>query len=286
MIIDFHTHVFSPEIAGNREEYLRRDPCFGELYSNPKARTATAEELVANMDRARVDVSVVLNFGWSSHQRCVETNDYIIDCVRRYPKRLVGLFVVQPTAGEEAMAEIERCAAAGLKGIGELRPDAQGFDLGDAAFMRPFAEAVKRHNLLVLTHASEPVGHLYPGKGAVLPQMLYRFATAFPDIRLVCAHWGGGLPFYALMPEVASALRNVWFDTAASPFLYRDEIFRCVAEIVGPEKILLGTDYPLIGQERLIGRIHALGLGEETEKQILGGNAEDLLGLTCSPGRH
>lgn len=278
VIIDFHTHVFSPELAARRDEYLRKDPCFGELYSNPRAKIATAEELIASMDKAGVDISVVLNFGWASQQLCTETNDYIMDCVGRYPHRLVGFFAVQPAAGDEALAEIERCAAAGLKGIGELRPDSQGFDLGDAALMAPFAEAVRRHNLVILTHASEPVGHVYPGKGDVLPQMLYRFITAFPDLRLVCAHWGGGLPFYALMPEVASALQNVWFDTAASPFLYRDEIFCHMADILGPERILFGTDYPLIAQERLIGRIRALGMAEDTEAMILGGNAERLLG--------
>ncbi|MBI2908513.1 MAG: amidohydrolase [Chloroflexi bacterium] len=279
MIIDFHTHVFSPRIAARREAYLRRDPGFAELYSDPEARIATAEDLIVSMDEAGVDASVILNFGWSSQQLCRETNDYIIDCVQRYPGRFIGFFAVQPRTGNEAIAEIERCAAAGLRGIGELRPDSQGFDLGDEATMGPIVEPAKRHELVLLTHASEPVGHGYPGKGEVTVRSLYRFATAFPEARLVCAHWGGGLPFYALMPEVAAALRNTWFDTAASLFLYKDDIFRHVSGILGPDKILLGTDYPLIDQERFLRRIRALGRPAADEVMILGGNAAELLGL-------
>lgn len=282
MIIDFHTHVFSPQLAAKREDYLYRDPSFAELYSSPRARLASAEDLIASMDQAGFDVSVILNFGWRSHQLCVETNDYIIDCVQRYPDRLVGFFAVQPSSMNETLAEIKRCAGAGLKGIGELRPDTQGFDLGDAGFMGPLVEAVKDHDLLLLTHASEPVGHLYPGKGKVGVDSLYRFIIAFPDVRLICAHWGGGLPFYALMPEVASAMNNVWFDTAASLFLYRDDVFRRVEDILGAGKVLFGTDYPVIGQQRFLKRVRDLHLIHQTESMILGENAASLLGLKRS----
>ena len=51
----------------------------------------------------------------------------------------------------------------------------------------------------------------------------------------MCAHWGGGLPFYALMPEVEDSLSNVYFDSAASPFLYDASVFPTVAGLVGRE---------------------------------------------------
>ena len=58
-----------------------------------------------------------------------------------------------------------RCAEAGLRGIGELHPDMQGYDLGDLDTMAPLMETVREHGLIVTTHSSEPVGHAYPGKG-------------------------------------------------------------------------------------------------------------------------
>jgi len=277
VIIDFHTHIFPPWLRERRDEYIKADPCFSLLYSQPKARIATAEELIASMDEARIDVSVVLNAGWVSHELCVKTNDYILDSVSRYPTRLVGFCAIQPRAGEAAVAELERCAKAGAKGIGELGSDVQGFNLADETTMRPLVDAALKHDLIFLTHSSEPVGHEYFGKGSITPHILYSFITAFPNLKLVCAHWGGGLPFYALMPEVARALANVFFDTAATVFLYKPEIFEQMSHIIGSDKILFGTDYPLMNQNRVIAQIQSSQLPEEDKARILGANAQKLL---------
>jgi predicted TIM-barrel fold metal-dependent hydrolase len=277
VIIDFHTHIFPPWLKERRDEYIKRDPCFSLLYSHPKARMATAEELLASMDEAGIDLSVVLNAGWVSHELCVKTNDYILGSVSRYPARLVGFCAIQPGAGDAAIAELERCAEAGAKGIGELRSDVQGFDLTDKAKMKPLVDAALKHNLIFLTHSSEPVGHEYPGKGGITPDILYPFIAAFPNLTLVCAHWGGGLPFYALMPEVDKALANVFFDTAATVFLYKPEIFEQMGRIIGSDKILFGTDYPLMHQSRVLDQIQSAQLPEEDKARILGANAQKLL---------
>ena len=282
MIIDFHTHIFPPWLKERRDEYIKRDPCFSLLYSQPKAKMATAEEVVASMDEAGIDLSVVLNAGWVSHELCVETNDYILDAISRYPERLVGFCAIQPKAGDAAIAELERCAKAGAKGIGELRSDTQGFDLTDETMLKPIVEAALKHDLIFLTHSSEPVGHEYFGKGSITPDILYSFIMGFPNLKLVCAHWGGGLPFYALMPEVAKALANVFFDTAATVFLYQPQIFEEVSNIIGSDKILFGTDYPLMHQNRVIAQIQSSQLPEEDKARILGANAQKLL---CKDGR-
>lgn len=279
VIIDFHTHIFPPKVRDNRSEYLKQDPSFSTLYSNPQARLASAEDLIASMNQAGIDISIVLNIGWADHELCVETNNYILEAISHYPDRLVGFCAIQPRAGEAAIAEIERCARGGVRGIGELRSDTQGYDLGDEITMRPTAEMARRHRLVILTHSSEPVGHFYAGKGTITPDILYRFISNFTDLDIVCSHWGGGLPFYLFMPEVSQALGHVFFDTAASPFLYRNEVFAWVAQIAGADRILLGTDYPLVAQSKLIGSIQSLSLPEETKKAILGGNARKLLGL-------
>ena len=279
MIIDFHTHVFSPQINKNRGKYIDSDPCFAILYSKKDAKLTTADELIASMDKEGIDISVIVNIGWTTHELCVETNDYILESVARYPKRLIGFCTVQPNSYDAAIAEIERCAQGGIRGVGEMRPDMQLFDLVDEVLMEPFIEVLKKHKLILLTHASEPVGHDYPGKGAITPDMLYPFITSFPDLTIVCAHWGGGLPFYALMPEVAQVMTNVFFDTAASPFLYSSQVYNHVIQLVGGDKVLFGSDYPLLAQGRLLKEISSLDLPEETKNLILSGNAQRLLGI-------
>ena len=279
MIIDFHTHVFPPQIKKNRNKYIDSDPCFAILYSNPKAKLATADELIASMDEAGVDISVIVNIGWTTHELCVETNDYILESVARYPNRLIGFCAVQPQSYEAAVDEIERCARGGIRGVGELRPDMQLLDLRDKEMMEPLVEAMKKYKLILLTHTSEPVGHDYPGKGSITPDMIFPFITSFPDLPIVCAHWGGGLPFYALMPEVKQAMTNVFFDTAASPLLYSPEIYHQVTQLVGADKILFGSDYPLLAQNRIINELKSSDLPEEAKGQILGGNAQKLLSI-------
>ncbi|HET6478246.1 MAG TPA: amidohydrolase family protein, partial [Dehalococcoidales bacterium] len=196
-----------------------------------------------------------------------------------YPKRLIGFCTVQPQSLDAAITEIERCAQGGARGIGEMRPDIQLLDLGDDPIIAPFMETIKQHRLIFLTHTSEPAGHDYPGKGIITPDILYPFITTHPDITIVCAHWGGGLPFYALMPEVQKALRNVYFDTAASPFLYQPQIYALVSQLVGADKILFGSDYPLLPQSRLLQEIKATTLSDEEKGLITGENARKLLEL-------
>ena len=280
MIIDFHTHVVPPGIRERRDEYLGRDACFALLYAEPEAKLATAEEVIASMDEHGIDKSVILNLGWASHELCVETNDYILEAIARYPERLIGFCAIQPLAGDKALKELERCARNGAKGIVEMRPDVQGFDLKGDKIVKPIIEAVMKHELIFLTHASEPVGHQYFGKGKITPEVIYPLIVNFPDLKLVCAHWGGGLPFYALMPEVEKALSNVYFDTAATPFLYKPQIFKQVADIIGSDRILFGSDYPLLSPRRIIDQVESSGLSQKDKAKILGGNAKRLLSIT------
>ena len=278
MLIDAHTHVASPDLIAHLDAYKRRDDYFDLLYSSPKARLATAESLIGAMDADGVDRAVISGFGWCDARMCCDDNDYVIDAVRRYPSRLVGLAVVTPSDGTAAVAEIERCAAAGLRGVGELMPDGQKFDLDDVDLLRPVAEAVAALGLVMMTHTSEPVGHSYPGKGTVRAEAIVRFAGQFPDVRLICAHWGGGVPFFELMPEVKQTLRNVYYDTAASPLLYSDEVFR-IGMALAPSKVLFGTDFPLLRAGALIDRIRRSGLSQAEEAALLGGNVARVFGL-------
>ena len=140
-------------------------------------------------------------------------------------------------------------------------------------------DAARRLGLPVLLHCSEPVGHQYPGKGRTTPDKVYRFICNFPDNVIICAHWGGGLPFYALMPEVIDAIRNVYFDSAASPFLYRPAVYNEVARLVGPDRTMFASDYPLMSTARALKHMDEAGLDPETRSAITAGTAATLFGF-------
>ena len=283
MLIDSHCHILPTGFQQRRAELLARDTTFAALFARTDALMATAETLITAMDQAGISRAVVMGMGWTDKALAQEVNDYIIESVARHPDRLTGFCAVNPSWGEWAIEEVERCVAAGLKGIGELHPDTQGFDVTDALLLAPLMDAARRLNLPTVIHASEPVGHQYPGKGRTTPGKLFRFIENFQANTIICAHWGGGLPFYALMPEVPEVIRNVYFDMAASPFLYRAQVIDTVAGLVGASKILFATDFPLIQPGRLLRQVYDSGLGPDCQQAILGGNAARLLGLSAAP---
>ena len=283
MIVDFHVHVFPPAIKANREGYLQRDRGFKLLYGNPKARIATADDLLISMDEAGIDVSVMLGFGWVTQDLCAEHSDYLMEAGARHPDRLISFGIVQPLERGAAVEAVRRMATGSpaVRGLGELRPEEQGYGLDQRGWgpLGRVATAAKELDLPLLVHASEPVGHLYPGKGRLGPERLLALVQTFPEQPLILAHLGGLLPFYAAMPEVRQALAHTWVDTAAWPLLYGPEVLPALATVFGIERVLFGTDFPLLSQQRVLDQTRASGLTAGELDLVLGGNAAGLLGL-------
>lgn len=278
MLVDAHTHIFPAETTPRRDELCARDRTFAALYADPRAKLATAPELSAALERNHFDHAIALGFAWSDPALCRWHNDALIGAAAR-DRRIVPFCTINPAAGaSETLHEVERCARAGVRGIGELRPASTGYDLvGEAGDL--LAHCARQHDLPLLFHVSEPVGHRYPGKAGGPVDGLYRFIAAHPDVQVICAHWGGGLPFYALMPEVRQALANTWFDTAATTLLYEPAIYRTVIELVGAERILFGSDFPLLGPRRQLRATTEAALSDAERSLITGGNAARLFGF-------
>ena len=282
MIIDAHTHLFSPDVIAHRSRYAQRDSFFDFLYSGTVARMVSAEEMIAAMDQAGIAQAIVTGWCWQNHADCVEQNSWTMDAVQKYPDRLRALAAIQPNAGADAIRELERCVAGGMVGLGELNADGQGFRLDDANF-RALAHRATELNVAMLLHTNEPIGHKYPGKGQLPITNIYDYIKAVPNLKMVLAHWGGGFPFYELMREVRKIAANVYYDTAASPLLYSPKVFRTVIDIVGSGKILFGSDFPLILYPKrqtqpdftpFLDEIRGLGLSAEEWENVMGENAE------------
>ena len=278
-IVDTCTHTKPPQFADDRDSIFRLDRTFRSLFADPKAKLADAQNLIASMEKSGVDVSVCAGFGWTDPGVARESNNYNLEVSRLHPNRLIPFCSVNPLWGQEAVNEVQRCYEAGARGIGELHPDTQGILDADLSVLAPVLDIARQLDIPVLIHASEPVGHGYPGKGTVTPELLMALVNAYPNNKLIFGHFGGGLPFYGLMNEVRSALSNVYFDSAAFPFLYRPEVFEVVARAIGSEKILFASDFPLVSQERSLKEFKAAKMTDEQSHKILGDNAAQLLNI-------
>jgi predicted TIM-barrel fold metal-dependent hydrolase len=130
----------------------------------------------------------------------------------------------------------------------------------------------------VLFHVNEPVGHAYPGKSPMIPAEIWDLVRRFSGNKIVLAHFGGGIFFYGLLKkEAKEVFQNTWFDTAAAPYVYSSGIYSTACEIVGPEKILFGSDYPLIAPKRYFEDMRAAGLSADAVSKICGKSAQALL---------
>jgi predicted TIM-barrel fold metal-dependent hydrolase len=277
-IIDTHTHVFPDDIVLNRDKYLSRDLSFQSMYSDHKALLSSGKELLTYMKEFEIEKSVVNGFGWSSNEMCRFGNDTIIKLVNSDPEKIVGFGTVAPLESlDAAIGEIERLSKAGIKGIGEIRPDTQGlFDMDDES-LSLLATSIRKNRMILLLHVTEPVGHIYPGKGHMELRQIERLLTFFVGIPIILSHLGGGLPFYAYMPEVRKYLDKVWFDTAALPFLYESKVLDSISNAIGVEKILFGSDFPLMKQDRIIDYIDNTDLSDTDKEKIFCHNWNDLL---------
>lgn len=277
-IVDAHTHIFPSEVNDDRASFIERDRWFAHLYDHPLARVATAEEMLRSMEIAGFAQSIACGFPWSDPGLCRMHNDYMNESSRSFPERLPWLGTVSPL-DSGAAHEAERCFELGASGIGELNADGQGFDFREPEKLAPLVEVCLAHDKPIMFHTSEPLGHVYPGKGTASPEKFVQFLMAFPDLRVIAAHWGGGLPFYELMPEIRLQTANLVYDSGASTKLYRFDVFRSVIDVVGHERILFGSDYPVLKQRRFLRSVLRSGLTNDELPAILETNARRVYGL-------
>ena len=291
--IDFHVHITPPDIIADFRKYAEKEPYFALLSNSKKNKFASAQDVVSSLENDGMfekavvfekagifEKAVVFGFAFRDMGLCRYVNDYVIENVRQYPEKLTGFIVVPPgegLRGGEAAKEIERCFRAGLKGVGELFPEGQGFDPGDEKQTGAVCGACKELGLPLLLHANEPVGHFYPGKTDVTLRQFETFVANNQGLNIILAHWGGGLLFYETMGEIKEKFRNVYYDTAATPFLYDERIYRAAKVLGLCEKILFGSDFPLLGRSRYLDGLEKSGISGEEKRLILGGNAQKLL---------
>jgi uncharacterized protein len=278
MIIDIHTHIFPPEIVAHRERFFPGEPAFELLYADrKKSPLAAGEDLIAALDTHQVQGAATFGFPWKQSSLIRRSNDYVLEAVRRFPQRLVGFVCLNPEL-PDTREEAERCLRAGMKGIGELALYGSSSPQSWKELFSPLARLAADWGVPLLLHTNEPVGHSYPGKERLPPWDLYELIRSFPETKFILAHWGGGLWWYQLLKrEVREVLKNTYVDTAASPFLFLPEIYRYAIDILGVDKILFGSDYPLLTLDRYLKELKDARVAAADRLAILGVNAQRML---------
>jgi len=288
-VIDAHVHLYPPEAGREPTAWAEAngEPHWATLCTRrrkngqPVQGFPSVDELLHDMDAAGVARAILLGWYWEKHRSCVWQNDFYADCIRSHPDRLAAFASVLPTAGESSLAEVRRAKDRGFIGLGELSPHSQKVDLADPAWRELLALAGELR-LPVNLHVTDPHSKAYPGRVETPLADFLWIARAFPQTIFILAHWGGGLAFD---PEIR-ALRNVYYDSAASPLLYGPEVWKRAA-VDGVDRLLFGSDYPLVlypktsevpGFTGILDEAKAAGLGDAGTTALLGGNAARLFG--------
>ncbi len=274
MIIDVHTHVFSEKIPENKERYMA-DENFSYLYGGGKVKFADHTLLKKSMDESGVDYAVAMGFAWKESRFCDEENSYFSKIHDLSEGRILPFGSV-PLDTKDIEGYVKYFSENRFSGIGEIAYYTDGLTDENLEYLSGVMKYAGKYKLPLCLHVNEPVGHHYTGKYDPEFSRLNSLLEEYSDVEIIFAHWGGGLLFYELMPKVEKTFKNFYYDTAASPFLYRNEIYEIATGITGSEKILFGSDYPLLGFSRYIDAVNGTKLPEADKKNILGESAARL----------
>lgn len=283
-VIDAHVHLYPPEVGADPEGWARdRDEKHWAVLCTRRRRDGSpvqlfprVDELLRDMDRAGVDRSVLLGWYWEHGATCRAQNRFYAECVRTHPDRLSAFGVVHPADGAAALDEIRRFKDEGLIGLGELSPHSQRIVLSEPSWLAVLQLAGEL-GLPVNLHVTDPAAPAHPGRIETDHADFLGFATRFPQTTLILAHWGGGLAF---KPE-CRALTNLYFDTAASPLLYKADVWRRGVEAVGADRLLFGSDNPLRLYPKVIEGVGLAELVAEARRELNVAEAGPLLGANA-----
>ena len=249
MIVDAHTHRYPEEVLEDPQSFaqLHKEWHWLELVSSDNKKSlqgwSSREKMIADMDKSEVERAVLLGWYWENPETCELQNQWCSQWIARDPDRFIGFFSLHPEL-QNPIESLKRSMDLGFLGIGECHPWLQGASIQNENWMKCM-EFAAAEGWPVSFHVTEPVGHDYPGRVQTPFEEFLWLARQLPELKIILAHAGGLFPFYELNPKIRPELKNVHYDLAACPLLYDPEIYRKLIDVVGVEKILWGTDYPL-----------------------------------------
>lgn len=261
MIIDAHCHVWpdhiAPLVLANRPAGLdaRHD--------------GTLDGLRRTMDDAGIDLAMTLAIAGVA-KNVARTNEFIGRVDR---SRFIPFGTVHPGLSvEENLRHLRDNGIGGVK----LHPLFQGISLGDPAVLEVLA-ALAEAGVVVITHAGAGGDEEANERGA--PQHIRTIVDTVPGLRLIACHFGG----YHRLDEAQRLVlgTSAYLETSWPPTLGdldADRVRAVIAEH-GADRVVYGSDWPMTDPATEIAAVRSLGLSQQDEAAVLGGNLARLLGL-------
>ncbi|MFD9726472.1 amidohydrolase family protein [Streptomyces sp. NPDC059072] len=280
--IDVHTHAevskdghgaLSPELFGASENYFKahghRQPTIDEMAAHYRERRMAAVVFTVDAEHA------------TGHPRI--SNEEIAESCAAHADALIPFASVDPHKGRAGVREARRLVEEyGVRGF-KFHPSIQAFSPDDR-LAYPLYEAIEELGVPALFHTGQTgIGAGVPGGGGIRlkysnPMAVDDVAVDFPELRIVLAH--PSFPWQDEALAVATHKPHVHIDLSGwSPKYFPPQLVR-YANTLLKDKVLFGSDYPVITPDRWLADFAALDIKPEVRPKILKENAARLLGLS------
>ncbi|MCL0099851.1 amidohydrolase family protein [Dehalococcoidia bacterium] len=257
-VIDMHSHV------GNESKFgMIGDP---ELY-------------LSVLDAAGVDRAPVSCLFYGDVSRC---NDETAAFVARNPDRFMGVAFVTPYYPEEAIDELERAFDVLGMVFLKLYPSYVFKPIDDEVYA-PILDWCNKRSIIVKCHTQYDTSSLRSAGSNTYteptdPSRFIGLAQLYPNIRWVLAHAGNSREGQLRAVEAAKSSRNIYLETCTS--LADHGTIERLVEGAGADRVLYGSDMPLMDARMQIGRIATANISNDAKRRVLGLNAMELLGIS------
>jgi predicted TIM-barrel fold metal-dependent hydrolase len=274
--IDIHMHVPDPPLPDG----TRRPQAMAEYFGTGQ-RQLSVEEMYEKYKELDIMGVIFTVDAETTSGRPFSGNDYTAGVVKKYSDQFIGFASVDPWKGKAAVNEMERAVKElDLRGL-KLHPISQHFFPSDQRFY-PLWQKCQELGVPVLFHTGQTgVGAGQPGGGGFklkysqpIPYM-DDVAADFPELDIIMAH--PGVPWQEEQLSVAVHKRNAYIDLSGwSPRYFRPILVQYANSLL-QDKVLFGSDFPVIQPDRWMRDFAELNLKPEVQQKILLENAKKLL---------
>jgi predicted TIM-barrel fold metal-dependent hydrolase len=277
--IDIHTHVHG-SVCGSTDSERQR--AMSEYFGQKDAATNVHEMAAYYSERKMLAVIFPVDTYTVSGDDPLPSNEEVGELAAEHPDTVIPFASVDPGRGKAGVKMLRRLVAEyGMRGL-KLHPSAQEFFPNERR-VYPLYETAQELGIPVLIHTGHTgVGAGEPGGGGIRlkfsnPMLIDDVAVDFPDLTIIMAH-----PAFPWQDEALSVARHkpkVYIDLSGWSPKYFPESLVQHANSVLQDKILFGSDYPLITPDRWLADFEKLAMKPSVIPKILKDNAAQLLGL-------
>ena len=279
--IDVHVHAELSE-SGRHSLPPRLEAGATGYFRMEEARRPTLSEIAAYYRERRMACVVFTVDAERATGHPPIPNEEVAAAAAAHPDVLIPFASVDPGRGPAAVAEVRRLAAdCGVRGF-KFHPSVQEFFPNDPA-VYPVYEAIEELGLPALFHTGQTgIGSGVPGGGGIRlkyssPMLIDDVAVDFPGMPIVLAH--PSFPWQEEALAVALHKPQVYIDLSGWSPKYFPPLLVQYANTLLKDKVLFGTDFPLLTPDRWLADFAKLPIKDEIRPKILKHNAARLLGL-------